>query len=99
MYSQKAPITTPRGGVASAVLNGRLVVFGGEGNTAAGADGVFPDIEAYDPVSNSWEELPPLDVPRHGYGAAELDGRVYLAGGATAQGFGAVADHSVFFFE
>jgi N-acetylneuraminic acid mutarotase len=98
-YSQKAPITTPRGGVASAVLDGRLFVFGGEGNPASGSDGVFPNIEAYDPVTNAWEALPPLDVPRHGYGAATLDGRIYLVGGATAQGFGAVADHSAFFFE
>jgi N-acetylneuraminic acid mutarotase len=99
MYSQKTPITTPRGGVASAVLDGRLFVFGGEGNPAVGSNGVFPNIEAYDPVSNSWEALPALDIPRHGYGAATLDGRIYLAGGATMQGFGAVADHSVFFFE
>ena len=32
MYSQKAALPTPRGGVAGAVLNGRLHVFGGEGN-------------------------------------------------------------------
>lgn len=97
-YSMKAPIPTPRGGVAGAVLDGRLFVFGGEGNSAV-TSGVFPDIEAYDPVSNSWEELPPLTVPRHGYGAATLNGRIYLAGGATTQGFGAANDLSVYFFE
>jgi N-acetylneuraminic acid mutarotase len=99
MYTPKAAIPTPRGGVASAVLNGRLFVFGGEGNPASGTDGVFSNIDAYDPVTNMWEPMPPMDIPRHGYGAATLDGRIYLAGGATAQGFGAVADHSVFYFE
>ena len=61
-YSMKAPITTPRGGVASAVLNGRLFVFGGEGNAAV-SSGVFPTVEAYDPRTNAWEALPPLDDP------------------------------------
>jgi N-acetylneuraminic acid mutarotase len=97
-YSMKAPITTPRGGVAGAVSNDRLFVFGGEGNAAA-SSGVFPTIEAYDPRTNAWEALPPLTIPRHGYGAATLDGRIYLAGGATMQGFGAVNDFSVIYFE
>jgi N-acetylneuraminic acid mutarotase len=97
-YAEKAPLPTPRGGIASAVLGGRLFVFGGEGNAAA-SSGVFPNIDAYDPRSNTWEALPPLEVPRHGYGAATLDGRIYLAGGATMQGFGAANDNSVFFFE
>jgi N-acetylneuraminic acid mutarotase len=99
MYSPKAPITTPRGGAAGAVLNGRLFVFGGEGNPASGTNGVFPNIEAYDPVSNAWETLPPMQIPRHGYGAATLDGRIYLAGGATRQGLGAVNDNSAFYYE
>jgi N-acetylneuraminic acid mutarotase len=99
MYSTKAPITTPRGGGAGAVLNGRLFVFGGEGNPASGTNGVFPNVEAYDPVSNTWEALPPMQIPRHGYGAATLDGRIYLAGGATRQGLGAVNDNSVFYYE
>ena len=99
MYSPMTAIPTPRGGVASAVLNGRLFVFGGEGNPASGTGGVWPNIDAYDPASNTWEALPPMDIPRHGYGAATLDGRIYLAGGATMQGFGAMADNSVFYFE
>jgi N-acetylneuraminic acid mutarotase len=97
-YAMKAPIPTPRGGVAGAVLNGRLLVFGGEGNAGA-TSGVFPNVEAYDPRSDTWETLPALTVPRHGYGAAALDGRIYLAGGATTQGFGAARDFSVFYYE
>jgi hypothetical protein len=36
-------------------------------------------------------------VPRHGYGAATLNGRIYLPGGATHQGAGATQDNSVFY--
>lgn len=98
-YLQKAPIPTPRGGIAGAVLAGRLFAFGGEGNSAAGSNGVFGNVEAYDPVSNSWQTFTPLEIPRHGYGAATLDGRIYLPGGANRQGGGAVNDSSVYYFQ
>jgi len=74
-------ITGARGGLAGAVLAGRLYVFGGEGNKER-SSGVFPDIDAYDPSTNTWEKLAPMFAPRHGYGAATLNGRIYLAGGA-----------------
>jgi N-acetylneuraminic acid mutarotase len=99
MYSQKAQIPTLRGGVAGAVLADQLFIFGGEGNSGPGTNGVFGEVEAYDPNSNSWQELTPLQIPRHGYGAATLDGRIYLPGGANRQGGGAVADSSVYYFQ
>lgn len=98
-YAQKAQIPTPRGGVGGAVLAGRLFIFGGEGNPAAGTNGVFGEVEAFDPVANSWQAFTPLAIPRHGYGAATLDGRIYLPGGANRQGGGAVDDSSVYYFQ
>jgi N-acetylneuraminic acid mutarotase len=95
-YADKAAIPTPRGGTAGAVLGGMLFVFGGEGN-AADPDGVFPTIEAYDPAADRWTAFQDMSVPRHGFGAAELGGRIYLPGGADHQAFGAVDDHSVFY--
>ncbi|HTV22401.1 MAG TPA: kelch repeat-containing protein, partial [Polyangiaceae bacterium] len=60
--------------------------------------GVFDDIEAYDAATDSWQALPPMLEPRHGLAAAALDGRIYLPGGASAQGFGAVGDSTVLAF-
>jgi N-acetylneuraminic acid mutarotase len=97
-YVQKAPITTPRGGIAGAVLGEKLFVFGGEGNDDE-QSGVFAEIESYDPATDTWEAYPPMDVPRHGMGAAEVGGRIYLPAGANRQGGAAVDDVSVFFFE
>jgi hypothetical protein len=96
-YTERAPIPTPRGGVAGAALDGKLHVIGGEGNDGD-ASGVFDEVEAYDPASDSWQALPPMLEPRHGLAAAELEGRIYLPGGASAQGFGAVGDHTVIVF-
>jgi N-acetylneuraminic acid mutarotase len=98
-YTPRAPIATPRGGTAGAVLAGRLIIFGGEGNPEPTSLGVFTNIEAYDPASDSWEALAPMLLPRHGFGAASSDGRIFLPGGAAAQGFGAVNDHTVVTFD
>jgi N-acetylneuraminic acid mutarotase len=97
-YQMKAPIPTPRGGVAGAVLGNRLFVFGGEGDADAPGR-VFGEVEAYDPASDSWEAFEPLLVPRHGFGAAVLENRIYLPGGANMQGGGAFDASSVFYFE
>jgi N-acetylneuraminic acid mutarotase len=96
-WTEKAALQPPRGGLAGAALGGRLFVFGGEGNSAV-SSGVFPDIDAYDPATDSWQELAPMLVPRHGNGAAVLDGRIYLPGGATRQGAGATNENSVLAF-
>jgi len=83
-----APIPTPRGGVAAAVLNGRLHVVGGEGN-GDDPDGVFATHEAYDPGADAWERLPDIPAPRHGMGAVQVDGVLWVPGGAPVDGFGA----------
>ncbi len=88
-----APIPTPRGGFASAVLGSEIVVFGGEGGGIA-----HPEVEAYDTSADSWRTLAPMPVPRHGLQGAVCNGGVYLAGGATDQGGGnATAYQDVFF--
>jgi N-acetylneuraminic acid mutarotase len=89
-WTERAAMPTPRGGVAGAVLGGRIFVLGGEGNRGT-TTGVFDDVEAYEPATDTWEVLEPMALPRHGVGAAALDGRIYVPGGGVTQGFGAVA--------
>jgi hypothetical protein len=83
-----APMPTARGGLAVAALRGRLLAIGGEGNPNDPL-GIFPQTEAYDPATDTWESLPPMRTPRHGIGAAALRARIFVPGGATIQGFGA----------
>ena len=98
-YQAREPIPTPRGGVAGAVLGGRLFVFGGEGNEANQPDRVFAAVEAYDAGTNAWQGYPDMLVPRHGLGAAVLNDRIYLPGGATARGFGPTDAHTEVYLE
>jgi N-acetylneuraminic acid mutarotase len=89
-WTRRTDMPTARGGVTGVVLDGRIHVLGGEGNRAA-SSGVFPNVEAYDPATDSWEELDPMALPRHGVGAAAFEGRIYVPGGGISQGFGATA--------
>ncbi|MCG8422311.1 MAG: kelch repeat-containing protein [Proteobacteria bacterium] len=89
-WTTRAAMPTPRGGMAAGVVGGKILVVGGEGNRAA-SSGVFPQVESYDAAADTWAQLPPMRTPRHGMGAAGYDGKLYIPGGATKEGFGAVA--------
>lgn len=95
-WSSRAPMPTSRGGAAAASLpDGRVCVFGGEGNSAA-ANGVFDDAECYDPAADAWTVFVPMATPRHGTGAAAIGSRLYVPGGADVAGLGAVNTNEVF---
>jgi len=89
-WSTLTPMPTARGGLAAAALGGRLFTFGGEGNSAD-PQGIFPQVEVYDPASDRWSGLPDLPTPRHGMGAAVSGEQIYVPGGATIAGFRASA--------
>ncbi len=83
--TSEAKMPTARGGLAAAVVGRKVYTFGGEGNPAAGSKGVFNETEAYDTVTDSWERLVPMAVPRHASSAVGVGRRIYLPGGASAQ--------------
>lgn len=90
-WTERAPMPTPRGGLAFAVVGTRIYTFGGEGNPAAGLDGIFAQTEAYDTARDRWESLPPMAVPRHGGAAVAVGDTIYLPGGGDALGGAPVA--------
>ena len=85
----RAPMPTSRAGAGCAVVKGKIVVAGGEGNPKR-ASGVFAEVEVFDPAANTWTSLPPMFTPRHGTGGATIDDIVYVPGGGNINGFGAV---------
>lgn len=94
-FLEKGAMPTSRAGFAAAVLGDEIIVVGGEGNGAE-ASGVFDQVEAYAPSTDQWRALLPMRTPRHGMGAAVVDGALYVPGGADRQGFAAVATHERF---
>lgn len=97
IWRARASMPRPRAGFAGAtVLEGRVYVFGGEGNPDSGSQGVFADADVYDPGSDRWHMVAPMRTPRHGTAAAALGDRIFVPGGATQQAFGAVATNEAF---
>ncbi|TLS26756.1 hypothetical protein PpBr36_04287 [Pyricularia pennisetigena] len=94
--TKQGHMPTPRGGVAAAAVGHKIYTFGGEGNQAEGSGGVFSETEAYDVVSDSWERLREMEVPRHGSWAVAIGDGVYLPGGGVRLGGAAVDRFDVF---
>jgi N-acetylneuraminic acid mutarotase len=86
-------IPTPRAGASTIVLQGRLIVIGGEsGSQPAG----HSEMEALDPATGSWTSLAPLQVGRHATQAIVYDGAVYTAAGSSIRGAREINSQEVF---
>jgi N-acetylneuraminic acid mutarotase len=86
-WSSVLGMPTPRSGIGTAVLNGRMHVVGGEAylNDLVGT---YRTHEAFDPKTNSWQRLPPMPTPRHGLAVAEIGGKMYAVSGSNVAGGG-----------
>jgi len=84
-------LPTPRSGGASAVLNGKLYVMGGQlpGNT------VYKAVHRFDPATGHWEALGDMPIELTGHRAVAVGSAIYVMGGFSTlngvrQGFGGV---------
>lgn len=75
-------IPTPRAGAGTAVVNGRLIVLGGE----SGQPLAHANVEELDPATGRWMPLKPLEMGRHAAQAVLHDGKIYLASGSRTRG-------------
>jgi N-acetylneuraminic acid mutarotase len=91
-WVEKAAMPTARAGIGCGLDRDRIAVAGGEGNGSI-ASGVFSEVEVYTVSRDRWESRDPMVTPRHGMGAAIVDGVLYVPGGATVMGFAAVDTH------
>jgi N-acetylneuraminic acid mutarotase len=79
-------MTTARAGQTATLLpGGRVLVAGGETNQG-GADRALASAEIYDPLTESWNLVAPMNLARRGHTATLLpNGQVLVVGGETAQ--------------
>ncbi len=80
-WRQAAPLPLPQAGTASVVVDGGIIVFGGE--IFVPEAGVFEHVWRYDISKDEWRALPDLITPRHGLGAGKIGKQIYVVGGAT----------------
>jgi len=85
-WMQGPSMLEPRSGMSSIVANGCLWAMGGERDRTTDS-GVFPHTEAFDPRTSTWQRFTPMPTPTHGQiGAAFLNGRIHIPGGAVTMG-------------
>lgn len=83
---------TPRSSLAWGTYKGKIYVAGGELQNAQMA-AAFRAVEAFDPATNTWSILPPLEFPRHGAGGAIIGNRLHVVTGVIqASGSGGHSD-------
>ena len=75
---EKLPdMPTPRGSFGAALVDGRIVVVGGEEPTR-----VLATVEMYDIANRKWSTQAPINTPVHGEAVAAVGSTVYVIGGA-----------------
>jgi N-acetylneuraminic acid mutarotase len=91
-WTARAPVPVKRGSVQAVSWMGRIVVMGGQdGRTNVDA---YPDVNAYDPLSDTWTDLPKM-TGRHGFAAVTYENKIYVFAGAPQQGVSAFTETHV----
>jgi len=97
----RARMPTARSALGAGVYDGRIYVAGGEYQDPH-MMATFRAVEAYDPASNTWTELPPMPVSRHGLAVGVIGNRLHVVGGDVQSAGSGVevssGEHDVFEF-
>lgn len=78
-------LPTLRAGNASVVLGKKMLVIGGESGEQVPAHN---EVEAFNTKTQQWETLSPLHQGRHGTGAVNINGKIYIVAGSGNRGGG-----------
>lgn len=83
IWTTPTQLPTPRGAPGVAYINGELIIAGGE---VSGSSTALKTVEGYNPVTNTWQVKPSLDVGRHATQMISYQQKLYLCAGATSRG-------------
>jgi len=97
----RARMPIARSALGAGVYASRIYVAGGEYQDPH-MMATFRAVEAYDPASNTWTEMPPMPVSRHGLAVGVIGNRLHvISGDVQSAGTGievSTGEHDVFDF-
>lgn len=76
----QARMPIARSALGAGVYSGRIYVAGGEYQDPH-MMATFRAVEAYDPANNTWTEMPPMPVSRHGLAVGVIGNRLHVVSG------------------
>src|SRR3954463_8264272 len=84
-WAKKKPMALASHHVAITEMNGKIYAFGGFVLPASGPAAWQPVDNAYeyDPAADTWKALAPMPTKRGAAGAAAVNGKLYVIGGAS----------------
>ena len=82
-WSTGSEIPTERAGTMTVAVGNEVIVIGGE---TKGFNYAREHVEAYNVVTDSWRQLSPLQVGRHGGVAAVMNSAVHVVSGSERKG-------------
>jgi hypothetical protein len=82
-HNERSPMPIPRNHLSTVVMNGEIYALGGQFGHDCGGGADKQHSHVYNPVSNTWRELPLLPLPRsHAEGSTfPLDQKLYIVAG------------------
>jgi N-acetylneuraminic acid mutarotase len=81
------PLPKPLHHTMAAVANGTLYIIGGEAGNPTGSESVFQSgTYMLDEQAGAWVPRAAMPTARSGGGSGVIDGKIYVAGGATRRG-------------
>ena len=83
-WEELACINKERMSAFGAAMNGKIYIGGGTMTSwPAGGHNVHSSCEVYNPVTNEWQLMPSLKVPRCSASMVHFQGRLYVLGGTS----------------
>lgn len=80
-WSEATPLPRPRAGHAAVLLNRKIYVIGGSYRYSHFSSWSIPEIDVYDPDSDTWSVVPDAAVLRSECTAVAAGDRIYVMGG------------------
>ncbi len=90
-WTKKAVMPTPRGGLSTSVVNGKIYAIGGLG----GGNNVLSTVEEYDPKTDKWTKKADMPTARLWLSTSAVNEKIYAIGGWDGGGrfFSAVEEY------
>lgn len=92
-WTKRADLPVIRGSLKAFAFFGHVVVMGGQ--TGLTNVDSLDDVNAYDPVTNTWTELPRMNHGRHGFDGGVWEDKLYVFLGSPQQGVDATTKADV----